>query len=247
MYARHLRVPLFFVASLRAQRRALGLLGLLAALLLAGCAGGPSPISETFSAVMAQRFGAGAQAATPAPTDPRYRYLRVQAPERNPALLVLGYVDAHPLGDIEVWYSADREVIQTQNGRIVATAGLLADWSAVRFDAPPPAWTDVPAAGAHYLRTHDQMPGYRFGIAQRLQLTPWPGVPAVPLPATLTPAQARGYQWFREAALPPAVDALPPAWFAWGMHRGRAAVVYSAQCLTPTLCLTLQRWPVQEE
>ena len=199
-------------------------------------------MSETLVAVMAQRFGAGMPDVQATPTDPRYRYLRVQMPGREPAVLVLGNLDPHPQGDIEVWYSASREVIQTQNGRIVRTAGLDTDWTRVTFATPPPAWLQVPAAGALVQRQHDEMPGYRFSLSDQVQITPWQGLPPVALPASLPLVQARSYQWFRESA-----QSVPAAWFAWGRHKGVATVVYSEQCLSPTLCLTLQRWPVLED
>ena len=64
--------------------------------------------------------------------NPKYRYLRTELNGR-PALLVLGYVDETPEGPIESWYSANQELIQIQNGRLVATAGLDFNWSAVRY------------------------------------------------------------------------------------------------------------------
>jgi hypothetical protein len=161
-------------------------------------------------------------------------------------MLVLGYVDPHPQGDIEVWYSSQQEVLRIQNGRIVGTAGLTTDWTSVRFPADPPPWSAVSAQGAAYQRVRDEMPGYKFNLLDNLQLTPWVGLPPIKLPASLPEGKARSYQWFREVAVPQHGQALPPAWYAWGQHLGAPRVVYSEQCLSPVLCLKMQRWPVQE-
>ena len=161
-------------------------------------------------------------------------------------MLVLGYLDANAQGEIEVWYSAGREVIKTQNGRIVGTAGLEVDWRALRFTSPPPAWTEVLPQGGTYQRSRDEMPGHRYGIAERIELTRWNGVPPVVLPAVLPTERARAYGWYREATVSSTAHPLPPAWFAWGMHLGQPTVVYSEQCLSATFCLKLLRWPVQE-
>jgi len=213
---------------------------------LAGCASGSTPLTDVLSAVASEQFGSGQASTLPAKPNPLYRYLRIEVEGRAPALLVLGYVDAHPQGDIEVWYSAGREVVKTQNGRIVGTAGLEIDWRAVRFPSAPPVWTEVPPQGSVYQRSRDEMPGHRYAINDRIELKPWIGVPPIALPASLPAKQARAYGWFREATLNSSAQPLPPSWFAWGLYRGQPAVVYSEQCLSATFCLKLQRWPVQE-
>jgi Group 4 capsule polysaccharide lipoprotein gfcB, YjbF len=202
---------------------------------LGGCASVLSPEGDTLAGLLANG-GRLAPPVIPAEPDLRYRYLRLELQGYPPALLVLGYVDAHPLGPVEVWYSAQREVLKTQHGRIVATVGLPVDWSGVRYAVAPPAWDAVPAQGVAYTRYRDQMPGYRYGIAEQLHLAPT-------LAPTLAPATAQGYQWFVERS---AGGQLPDAWFAWGRHRGAWDVVYSHQCLSPDFCLRLQRWPVKE-
>lgn len=222
------------------------LLSLLVIVDLLGCASGSAPIVAVLSGVAADKLGAGEKSVIPAKPDLAFRYLRIEVEGRAAALLVLGYLDADPQGEIEVWYSSQREVIKTQHGRIVGTAGLETDWRAVKFPSPPPAWTEVPSQGGIYQRLRDEMPGHRYAVADHIEFKPWPGVPAIKLPASLPGDQARTYSWFREATLNTATRPLPPAWFAWGMHRGQPTVVYSEQCLSATFCLKLQRWPVQE-
>jgi hypothetical protein len=101
-----------------------------------------------------------------------------------------------------------------------------------------------------FVRQRDEMPGYRFGIAEQIQLIPWQGLPPMELPSTLPSAKAMEYKWYRESATLVAEQggaALPDAWFAWGKHRGAESIVYSQQCLAPDFCLQLQRWPLLEE
>jgi hypothetical protein len=214
---------------------------------LFGCASGSTPLADVLSAVVSDQFGAGAETSLSAKLNPAYRYLRVEVDGRAPALLVLGYVDAHPQGDIEVWYTAKREVIKTQNGRIVGTAGLEVDWRAVRFSTAPPPWASALTQEARYLRSRDEMPGHRYAITDQIQLKPWPGTPPLTLPAALNTGQAKNsYRWFSETTLNTSEQPLPPSWFAWGLYQGQPTVVYSMQCLSPTFCLKLQRWPAQE-
>ena len=66
----------------------------------------------------------GSDQPTGAGLNQRFAYLRVTA-GKPVAFMALGYVDPHPNGPVEVWYSADREVIRLQNGRLVGTAGTL--------------------------------------------------------------------------------------------------------------------------
>jgi hypothetical protein len=205
------------------------------------------PLGGILSAVASESLGHNADSTLTAKLNPALRYLRVQAQGQPSALMVLGYVDPDPLGDIEVWYSSQREVIKLQNGRIVSTTGLETNWRAVRFSAAPPAWPDVTAEGSYYNRFRDQMPGHRYALSDRLQLKPLVGLPTVQLPSSLPLGQANAYRWFSESTLNPGDASLPPSWFAWGDYRGQRSVVYSQQCLSATFCLTLQLWPVQEK
>ena len=212
---------------------------------LSGCATGVSPIGQIVSALVTDKLGPADASLIPAKPNPAYRYLRVEAEGRAPALLVLGYLDADPPRQVEVWYSARGEVIRTRNGRIVGTAGLEVDWRGLRHPMEPPAWSAVPAQGASYQRSRDVFPGYRYGVSEQVTLAPLSAVPAIRLPAVLPMGLASSYQWFRETVTG-SMQELPPAWFAWGMHQGQATVVYSEQCLSATFCLKLLRWPLPE-
>lgn len=216
---------------------------LAAPLCLLGCASGYTPLADVLSGVMAEQFGTSSSAFNT--NNPQYRYLRVEVVGKPAALLVLGYLDAHPQGDIEVWYSSSREVIKIQNGRIVGTSGLNPDWQRVQYPVAPPTWVNLPAQGVLYARERDEMPGYRAAIRDQLQVKPWAGLPTITLPATLPVGLAKSYRWFSEASLS-STEPLPPAWFALSLRGDQPAVVYSEQCLSVNFCLKLQSWPILE-
>jgi len=224
-------------------------------LAVAGCANGGSALMQTAHMVGVRALLGAAPEALPLLPDPRFRYLRVEMKDRTPAMWVLGYLDPHPMGTIEVWYSAQGEVLKLQNGRIVATQGFPVDWAVVRFSAPPPAWADLGAADATFYRERDELPRYRYGLRERVVLTAVVPPSASDLPASVHADMAARYAWFEETALPAdglggassaAASALSASRFAWGLHLGQPLVVYSEQCLAPGVCLRMQRWPVQE-
>jgi hypothetical protein len=223
---------------------------LAAALSLGGCATGGSPIVQSIQALVGTGGTGVAKDAIPDSPDLRFSYLRVQVPGYPPGLMVLGYVDPDPAGPIEVWYSANRETLRLQNGRVISTTGTVQDWSGVQYSPAPPAWTEVSPAGTGFTRQRDTMPGYRFGIREQMHVRAWPALPPIEIPATLPTAKAASYRWYRESVLPQpgqTTAALPDAWYAWGKHRGVNQIVYSEQCLSPDFCLKLQHWPLLEE
>ena len=168
--------------------------------------------------------------------NPQLRYLRVTVRGRV-ALMVLGYVEPYPEGKIDTWYSAEGEVIRLQNGRIVGTAGLETDWRPVR-NISLPSWKDMLGRPAvTYRRERDEMPGYRYGIAESVSLYP---VPA-PINAKLVGLPADSLRWYEEAVLGQA-DGLPSARYALYTSDGEPIAVYGEQCLSQNLCLAWQLW-----
>lgn len=214
---------------------------------LAGCASGSNVLSDVVAGVFDERLGAGSDPTRDVKLNPDYRYLRVEVTGRPPALLVLGYVDAHPDGAIETWYSAGREVIKTQNGRIVATVGLEIDWRLVRFQSgPPPGWVaDVGAKPRFFDRWRDEMPGYRYSVQDKVEHSVWDGAPPDGVSPSLVAAGLAHLVWFRERIVSSTAAALPPAWYATERRNDGAVVVYSEQCLSPVFCLKLMRWPLR--
>lgn len=213
---------------------------------LAGCASGTNLVSDVVRGVVAERFGDTVDPIDGAQLNPDYRYLRVEVAGRPPALMVLGYMDPHADGEIEVWYSARQEVIKTQHGRIIATFGLETDWRAVRLQPALPPWAADQPDRMRFERVRDEMPGYRYAITDQVETWPWPSPPPQGVPAVFASASAQGLQWFREVSTSSSGrHAVPSAWFARGRFGGRDTVVYSEQCLAPGFCLRLLRWPLQ--
>lgn len=187
--------------------------------------------------------------------NPNFRYLRVTIGDRV-ALLALGNVDSHPQGPIEVWYSAEREVLRLQNGRLVGAVGLTTEWRNVLLPELP-SWTAIARAdrGVRWARVRDVMPGYRFGVKDELSLR----VVDVPQRSALQGLEPKRLTWFEERDEPEArgwlskllgnaTDArLPAARYAVDFQGGRESVVYGEQCLAVGLCFAWQRWPVQAQ
>ena len=217
---------------------------------LTGCAGGGSAFVQSVQLVGQQMFSGAENDGLPRNPDPRFLYLRVDIPGLSPAMWVLGYIDASPLGEVEVWYSASNQVMKLQNGRIVSTRGLAADWPATRFLSAPPSWEQLMStqceSGAEWEREHDELPAYRYGVRERVASKALVRTPAIELPASLPADIATRYRWVQETATAANRAALT-SWYAWGLHLGRAAVVYSEQCLKPDFCVRMQRWPAQED
>lgn len=205
---------------------------LLVAVGLAACASGSTAISKTFGLVFANK-----DQIADAQLNPRLRYLRVTTEGRS-VLLVLGNLESHPDGPIEVWYSTRGETLYLQNGRIFRTAGLTTDWRAVRYSSALP-WQAVTEA-VTIQRSHDEMPGYRMNVQELLTLTPI----APPGDSLLKDRDATTLRWFAEMPQRSGEDVLPYSRFALEIAPTYVLPVYGEQCLAANLCLSWQRWPV---
>ena len=189
--------------------------------------------------------------------NPNFRYLRVTIGGRV-VLLALGYLDSHPQGLIEVWYSAEREVLRLQNGRLVGAVGLTTEWRDVSLPELP-SWSVAARENKAYLwtRTRDVMPGYRFGVKDALSLRVVPE----PKRSELKGVDPQRLTWFEErvearkfaglltvfGSRSAADIPLPPARYAVDLQGGLETVVYGEQCLAADLCFTWQRWPAQTQ
>lgn len=211
--------------------------GAILLLALAGCQSGPSPTLDMFKAIWGGSGGSGAG------LDPRLAYLRVTAKGRA-AFVLLGYVEPHPQGPVEVWYSGELETLRLQNGRLVGLSGSSGEWHGVRLPELP-SWTDLLAhEGAfRWQRQRDVMPGYRFNLRDELQLR----AIAPPRQSALVGLDGAGLRWFEERMITTSIpsETLPPARYALQVSPGGAEVVYAEQCVTPDFCLTWQRWKPQ--
>jgi len=194
----------------------------------------------------------GSQSVANARLNPNFRYLRVTIGSRV-VFLALGNEDSHPQGSIEVWYSAEREVLRLQNGRIVGAVGLTTEWRNVVLPELPP-WSAIARAQepVPWVRVRDVMPGYRFGVRDKLMLRVLPP----PRKSALQGQDPQSLNWFEERLQPDslaqfpatlftglAVDGrLPPARYAVDLREGKETVIYGEQCLAPGLCFSWQRW-----
>ena len=200
---------------------------------LAMTACGHTPVTLTLS----DALGMGQQVDA-TPLNPKLRYLRVTVKGRV-ILLVLGYKESHDLGPIETWYSAEGEVLRMQNGRILSTTGLQVDWRAVRHKEQP-SWAYLLEHNSlQFKREIDEMPGYRFGIEQKLSLYQIP-TPKNALLKGLPPSDLR---WLEEKVLDQN-NGLPSARYGLQIKDGLHKVVYADQCLSKDFCFTWQIWPL---
>ena len=201
-----------------------------------GCASGGDAIFETAQSLIARDKGIDN-----AKLNPDFRYLRVTISGRV-VLLALGYLDAHPQGTIEVWYSADREVVRLQNGRVVGAVGLTTEWRTVVLPDLP-EWPTLASSAERiqWSRTRDVMPGYRYGLRDPLSLRTIPA----PEKTALQGLDSKDLTWFEErfAGDGSSKTALPAARYAVQIASGQGVVVYGEQCLSPQMCFTWQRWP----
>lgn len=173
------------------------------------------------------------------PLNPDLRYLRVTVQGRT-ALMVLGYVEPAPAGPVHTWYSSQGEVLRLQNGRIVGSAGLAVDWRAVRY-AGLPSWSELSGrAVAEFERQRDEMPGYRYGMADRLLVRQV----RAPAQAFLAGLGTQELVWFEETVIGPGRP-LPSARYGLRQHNGVPTVVYGEQCLADHYCIAWQTWPPQ--
>jgi hypothetical protein len=173
------------------------------------------------------------------PLNPNLRYLRVSTQGRT-ALMVLGYVDPTDSGPIETWYSREGEVLRLQHGRLVGTAGLAVDWRAVRYTGLP-AWPEMAGrAAAEFERQRDEMPGYRFNVADKVALRQV----RAPSNAALAGLKAADLVWYEETVLATGRP-LPSARYGLRDKDGVRTVVYGEQCLSAQFCMSWQTWPAQ--
>ena len=212
---------------------------------LCACTSSTNAIFQTAQSVL-RRDAAAAKA----PLNPDFRYLRATVDDRV-VLLVLGYVENQAEEPIQVWYSAEREVLRLQNGRIVGAVGLTTEWRNVKLERPA-AWSSLrnSALTSQWTRIRDVMPGYRFGVRDVLSLR----AISPPARSALQELDPELLAWYEERVEDHWIDSknaksdqLPPARYAVALVDGTETVIYSEQCLARRLCFTLQLWPAAKQ
>jgi hypothetical protein len=184
-------------------------------------------------------------AVTPAPLNPNFNYLRVHVKNRV-AYFVLGYIDKHPSGDVEVWYSAEREVLRLQNGRLVGATGSATEWSGVELIGQP-SWSNSQTTQT-FERVRDVSPGYQHGIHEKLQVRQI----APPKKTFLSrDVNKEALNWYEEQVITDtqknsisltSPTLLPVTIYAVHNNGRTHQVIYSETCLASDLCFSWQHW-----
>ena len=221
-----------------------------ALVVLSSCSTASNSMLQTLKLVASSRNSSAS-----ANLNPNFRYLRVTIAGRV-ALLALGNEDIDTSGLVEVWYSAEREVLRLRNGRLVGAVGLTTEWRNVVMPELP-SWSALARGNQPYrwTRVRDVMPGYHFGLRDALSLR----VISQPRRSELQGLDPQSLTWFEEL-----VDAkqfagnslgasltrgeiLPAARYAVDIRGGKEIVVYAEQCLSGDLCFSWQRWPADAQ
>jgi hypothetical protein len=166
---------------------------------------------------------------------PGFEYLLIEIDGRKTAMVLGAREVLSQQGQAQVherWYSGQREMVHMVNGRLQTAVGLTVEWRQQR--SSPPAWESLAQLGSSltWTRELDVMPGYRFGQTDHVQTR----VSSAPKGAPILPS---GVLWFSDWVRSP--QALGGDWvFAqhFALHQGK--VVYSEQCLAPTVCFKFQ-------
>jgi len=171
-----------------------------------------------------------------------YEYLAVSLNGRS-TLMALGERKDTPgsrgVERHEYWYSAQNEMLHTVNGRIHRAVGFTVEWRGQR--SSPPAWTDPKEFGreVHWIRVLDVMPGYRYGQTDHLFTK------NTSAPTDAPKGVSADAAWFEDA-----VVSTTEANQQWDFRQRFAVlngqVVYSEQCLSPKICLSLRPLSLEE-
>lgn len=205
---------------------------------LSGCAVEPASQAVLDAYRLMRSEGAAQQPAVE--LNPNFRYLRVQIDTRE-VFMVLGYVDRLPEGPVQVWYSAEADVLRLRDGRVVgATMKSGTDWLSVTFTHLP-SWETLGSQAVFdrvvFDRARDVSPGYRYGIKEKLLIRRI----APPDDSQLKLVPASSLAWFEETVQGGA-DILP-ARYAVSLDGATHQVVYAEQCLSSDYCFSWQSWP----
>lgn len=246
----------------RQTRPELRILSAIFCLAIGGCNSVPSAGLQTLTAATGLGRGTAPQFA------PGVSYLRADWGV-GAAYLVLGDLDTSARGPVQVFYSAGRQVLRLQHGRIAGSYGLPVDWPAVTWTELPASWRLADAGALRYVRTRDQAPSHRMGVRENITLRRTPAPARLDLPG-IDRAHWERWAWYTEEVAPlraqesstqepPASqglrgrsglllgvstgEILPPALFAVDLDAPGEPVRFSYQCMSPSFCLRLQPLP----
>jgi hypothetical protein len=211
---------------------------------LTGCASNDQAISESLRLIFDKKTQ---KLATAQQLDSAYKYLYVTKDGQS-SLLVLGHSDVDRIsgGVVDSWYTSQAETLKIKNGRIVALTGTPFDWLAVRFVAEP-TWDWLLRAPQNdvvqFTRERDVAHNYQMGIVEKVTIRRI----AKPLNHSFQRVGEKNLTWFQESYQP---NNLPDSIFAVDAGAGvseQTRVIYSWQCLSVDVCLTMQAWGSSEQ
>jgi hypothetical protein len=170
-----------------------------------------------------------------APLNPQFEYLRVIVDGRL-ALLARGVVDQREGRDLEVFFSADGEVLKLSAGRIEEFSNGKRHLVSRPSSGNYPAWD--PQAIIEYQVEVDARPTYQFSVPQQRLLK---ALVSPPKKTNLKGIDPRALIWFEESS---ADSQASPQRSVFGIRLDPSGpqIVYSEQCIASDLCFSLQRW-----
>jgi hypothetical protein len=210
-------------------------LGAILVLAIVGCSGGARTAAETirFAAFPDKRVSEAS-----AYLSPNFEYMRARVNGRL-IFLALGYREAGSGAQdvLDVYFSADGEVLKLRKGRIVSFVGLGKELTKA-FPDGIPDWSEKSVS---YRTVLDDRPSYNLGQSWLVEIAPLARPPSGKDLIGLAPASLL---WFKERLPSEAIKSgfLRAPVYAVTRRNGRDEVVYSEQCLEPKLCFSLQRW-----
>ncbi len=173
--------------------------------------------------------------------DPAYHYLRLVVDD-NVIFMASNSSNIDSANTVNVWYSAEREVLRFRDGRLVAAVGLATEWRSVVLPELP-AWSELAEIKEpfRWTRIRDVMPGYHNGVQDSLVLQRI----APPKDSQLKNIDPQQLTWFEERIEKQPAEVLPLARYAVDLRDGKTIVVYGEQCVSSKLCFSWQHWPVR--
>ncbi len=204
------------------------LLAVLTLVTLSGC-NTTNPVVDTFTTLLPWR-------AQYADIQPGFEYLVVEL-DGKASVMALGSRGVAREGDFattnEYWYNGQGEMLHLQNGRIQNAIGTTREIR--RLEGKVPAWRDIDNASRalSWVRGLDVMPGDRFSLKETL-------ISYKTVAPYSAPKEVVGeVVWFADEVSSTNEQNKPWRYKQlFALQNGR--VVYSEQCIAPSLCLKLR-------
>lgn len=194
---------------------------------------------------------------------PQFSYIRVWFNDQA-AILALGFTETNQL---ETWYSADKNVFKTRQGRYAGSSGLEYNWESVHTIWPAPTWNQLLEASSKvknttdrddplaptplftYARKRHDRSMMEFNIEEKVAIyalkNPPKGIPKAALPLI----QPSSLQWFVERILTSNSKNTDAIVAYYALENSAislsAKLVFSQQCFNPHYCISWMPWSKQ--